>query len=300
MGNKRATVARQAAGQHGVIASWQLVATGLDRSEIHRWVESGRLLRLHRGVYAVGHLRRTKQSEYMAAVLASGTGAVLSHLAAAHLLKLLRVKAMAPAAEVTVPTTAHRRPPGITIHRVRTLDARDTSTFDDIRITTVPRTLLDIAPATEPELLARACHEGWVRHRTTPHMVEACIARNPRKPGGAKLRRALGSDVTLSELEKGFLKLLRAHDLPLPRTNVDRAGDKVDCYWPHNGLTIELQSYRYHATRAGFETDLARRRRSNHLAYSYGDVFERGDATIAELAGEIKPSGGSRRRVPRT
>ena len=117
-----------------------------------------------------------------------------------------------------------------------------------------------------------------MRHRTTPEQVEACIARNPHKPGAAKLRRALGSDVTLSILEDAFLELLTVHDLPLPRTNIDLEQDKVDCHWPQLDLTIELVSYRYHATRHAFETDVARRRRSNHLAYTYGDVVARGRA----------------------
>lgn len=118
-------------------------------------------------------------------------------------------------------------------------------------------------------------------------MIEACIARNPGKSGAARLRRALGSDVTLSMLERGFVRLLRAHGLPLPRTNIDVHGDKVDCYWPHRGLTVELLSYRYHATRHAFENDIARRRRSGHIAYTYGDVFERGAATIADLLARL-------------
>jgi hypothetical protein len=69
----------------------------------------------------------------------------------------------------------------------------------------------------------------------------------------------------------------------LPRTNVDHRGDKVDCRWPHHDLTVELLSYRFHATRRAFEADVARRRRSNHLAYTYGDVFDRAAATAAEL-----------------
>ena len=84
-------------------------------------------------------------------------------------------------------------------------------------------------------------------------------------------------------LEDGFLALLRKHGIPLPRTNIDVAGDKVDCHWPDRGLTVELLGYRFHASRHAFEADVARRRRSNHIAFTWGDVFERGAQTIAEL-----------------
>ena len=112
----------------------------------------------------------------------------------------------------------------------------------------MPRVLLDLAPSLEPADLTRACHEAWVHHRVTPQMIEACIARNPTKPGAAKLRHAYGADVTLSKLEDVFLELLEAHDLPLPRTNIDVSADKVDCHWEEHGLTIELQSYGFHGT----------------------------------------------------
>ncbi len=147
----------------------------------------------------------------------------------------------------------------------------------------MPRVLLDLAPSLQPADLTRACHEAWVHHRVTPQMIEACIARNPTKPGAAKLRRAYGADVTLSGLEDAFIRLLESNDLPLPRTNVDVKGDKVDCHWEQHGLTIELHSYRFHASRYAYEQDIARRRRSNHVAYSYGDVVDRGPATVAEL-----------------
>jgi hypothetical protein len=126
-------------------------------------------------------------------------------------------------------------------------------------------------------------YEAWIRHRAGPGEIAACLTRNPNRKGAAKLRRALDADVTLSALEDRFLGLLRRHDLPLPRTNVDHAGDKVDCHWPEHGLTVELLSYRFHATRRAFEADVARCRRSNHLAYTYGDVFDRNAATAAEL-----------------
>ncbi|MDX6721167.1 MAG: hypothetical protein QOJ63_3421 [Solirubrobacteraceae bacterium] len=258
----------------------------MDRKRVERWSADGRLRRVHRGVYAVGHDAPSPGGDYMAAVLACGDGAVLSHRAAAHALRLLPGRPPLP--EVTVATLAGRMRPGIVIHRVETLHRLDVAICERIPITIVPRVLLDLAPRLGAAQLTRACHEAWIRHRTAPHHVEACIARNPTKPGTARLRTALGADVTLSALEDGFLALLRAHAVALPRTNVDRAGDKVDCHWPEVSLTVELLSYRFHGSRRAFEADVARRRRSNHLAFTYGDVFERGSRTVAELIEAIE------------
>ena len=218
----------------------------------------------------------------MAAVLACGSGAKLSHRAAGQLTRILPQTGARP--EVTVPSTAGRAQPAITVHRVPELHVLDTAVYDKIPITSVPRILVDVSSTLSLADLTRACHEAWVQHRTTPAHVTACIERNPRKHGIGRLRLALGSDVTLSILEDGFLGLLREYRLPVPRTNIDRAGDKVDCYWPEVGLTVELLSYRFHGSRRAFEADVARRRRSNHLAFTYGDVFERAQATARELA----------------
>jgi hypothetical protein len=265
----------------------------VDRNRIGRWLADGRLRRVHHGVYAVGHRAPSLHAGYIAAVLACGPGAVLSHRAAAHLLRLL--PGGRPPPEVTVATTAGRKRPGIVVHRVRVLHVLDVSTLDDIAIATVPRVLLDLAPVLPAEDLARACHEAWVKHRTSPARIDACIARNPQKKGAGRLRRALGSDVTLSALEDGFLMLLREHGLPRPRTNIDVAGDKVDCHWPQLDLTIELLSYRFHGSRMAFESDVARRRRSKHVAFTWGDVFERGPATVAELVRLIEAQSPSSR-----
>ena len=290
MNPKFDTTARLAGRQHGRISWAQLVEAGVDAEQIKRWVRDGRLRAGHHGVYAVGHVASSVDGDYMAAVLACGEGAVLSQRAAAYRLRLLR--GAPPPPEVTVPTTAGRRRPGIVVHRVRALHPLDVSTLDGIPITTVPRILLDLAPRAQPEQLTRMCHEAWVLHGTGPPEIDACIARNPHKKGAAKLRRAQGADVTLSDLESRFLTLLEDHGLPLPRTNIDVRGDKVDCHWPDHGLTVELHSYRHHATRHAFEQDLARRRRSNHVAYSYGDVFERGVQTIADLRPRLATGGG--------
>jgi len=274
-------VARIAARQHGRISVSQLHEAGLGKQQIARWVAAGRLYREHMGVYAVGHPGRSVLGVYMSAVLAAGDDAVLSYGAAAHVLRLL--PGSAPPPQVTVPTLGGRARPGIVIHRVRALHVLDVADYRGIPMTTVPRTLLDHAPALAPERLTRACHEAWVRHRTALPQIEACLARNPHHPGTRALRDALAADVTLSVLEDAFLALLKRHGLPLPRTNIDHLGDKVDCHWPQFGLTVELMSYRFHATRQAFERDIARRRRSNHIAFSYGDVTERPSQTVAEL-----------------
>ena len=269
--------------QHGLATRAQLLAAGIDGDRIRRWLADGRLRRVHRGVYAVGPHVPSVRGDYMAAVLACGDGAVLSHRAAAHVLQLLPAR-VAPPAEVTVPVPGGRSRPRNTVHRVRELAEKDVATFDRIPVTTVARALLDLAPSTAAPALARACHEAWIRYRTTPSQVIACIERNPHKPGGGRLRAALGGDVTLSVLEDAFVALLRAHGLPAARTNVDVGGDKVDCHWPQHALTVELLSYRFHGSRHAFEADVARRRRSNHVAFSYGDVLERAPQTARELA----------------
>ncbi len=278
-------VAWIAGRQHGRITRDQLVEAGVDRKRIDRWLADGRLRRVHTSVYAVGHTAPSTRGDYMAAVLAAGSTAVLSHRAAAHLLRLIR--GGAPPPEVTISLSAGRQRPGIAIHRSH-LDPSDTATLDGIPIATAPRTLLDLAPHLAREDLTRACHEAWIRLHTSPDLIEACIARNPRKPGVAKLRRALGTDVTLSVLEDQFLLVMDTYDLPRPRTNIDHHGDRVDCHWPDHALTVELLSYRFHGTRRAFEADVARRRRSNHLAFTYGDVFERPDETARELAPRLR------------
>jgi hypothetical protein len=280
-----AEVARIAAGQYGRITAQQLIGAGVDRDRIKRWRADGRLRSEHTGVFTLGHPDPSARGVYRSAALASGGGAVVSHLAAAYLLQLRGGRAPHP--EVTIPVDNGRKRPGIRIHR-SSLHELDVSTLDGVPITTVPRALLDLAPRTAPDNLTRMCHEAWVHHGTTRAHIAATIARNPHKPGAAKLTRALGADVLLSELERGFKALLRRHRLPAARTNIDVKGDKVDCHWPAPNLTVELHSWRYHATRHAFENDLARRRRSNHLAYSYGDVFEREAQTAEELRGLLR------------
>ena len=279
-------LARIAGASHGVVTRPELVNVGVSAEEIKQRVARGTLIREYRGVYRVGHRAPSLEAGYLAAVRACGEGALLSGRAAAHLFGLLR--GPAPNPEVTAPT--ERRVEGIGTRRSRHIDARDATTWNQIPVTTVARTLVDVASVLGVDELARACHEAGVRHRTAPADVEAVLARRPRSRGAANLRRILRGDVrvTLSKLEARFLSRLDEAALPPPETNPAAGGRRVDCRWPDRRLTIELDGYRYHHSRHAWEQDRrrereARARGEEFRRYTYGDVFEHPEAMLAEL-----------------
>jgi hypothetical protein len=280
-------IARIANRAHGIATYGELRRAGITAQEIKHRVRVGALLREHRGVYRVGHRAPSLEARYMAAVRAGGPGAALSGHAAGYLLGLLKGRTV-PAPEVTTPT--ERRVPGIRARRSRGLSRCDTTVSRGIPVTTVPRTLVDLAADLGPDDLARACHEAGVRYRTTPAQVEAVLARRPTSPGAPTLRRVMRGDapVTLSKLERAFLALLRDAGLPLPQTNRTAGGHRVDCRWPDHDLTIELDSYRYHNSRHAWERDRrrereARAREDRFRRYTYGDVVEDRRLTLIEL-----------------
>jgi hypothetical protein len=276
------TLAEMAARSHGVVTRRQLLQAGITHDEIKHRVAAGALLREYRGVYRVGHRARSVEATFLAAVWACGDGAVLSGRAAAHLWGL--IKGSAPAPEVTAP--AKRRVQGVTTRRVPAIER---TTHRGIPVTTVPRTLVDLAAQLPLDALARACHEAGVLHDTTPRQVDAILAKRPRTRGAAKLRAILSGDaqVTLSELERRFQERLKQAGLPLPKTNKRAHGRRVDCRWPDHRLTVELDSYRYHSRHA-WEQDRrrereARARGDEFRRYTYGDVVETPRLMLAEL-----------------
>jgi hypothetical protein len=264
----------------------QLFDAGFSRAQVDRWVQSKFLIPLYDGVYRVGHRAPSLECSYLAAVLACGEGALLSARAAAYLYGL--VKGEPPPPEVTTPT--QRRPKGVITHRAR-VHRRETTVYRDIPITTVARTVVDMAAQSTAAELAVIFHEAVVRFRVKPHHVEAVLTRRPNAKGAKTLTRVILGDerVLLSELERGFIALLRRHNLPLPQTNIPRDGHWVDCWWPEHKLTVELDTYRYHSTRHAWEQDQRRERKARrarggeYRRYVWGDVFENGDATAAEL-----------------
>jgi Transcriptional regulator, AbiEi antitoxin len=288
---KLAVLARSS---HGVVTRQQLFRAGITRLEIQRRLERGALLRVHRGVYRVGHRAPSVESSYLAAVRACGEGALLSGRAAAHVYGL--IKGNAPAPEVTVRTDRHVK--GVTTRRAKHgIDPRDVTIHRGIPITTVPRTLVDLAATLAPGDLARAVHEAAVRYKVKPEHVEAVLGRRPNIPGATKLRRVLRGDTptTLSELERGFLSLLTNAGLPLPQTNRPAGGRYVDCRWPKRRLTVELDSYAFHHTRHAWEQDRRREREAyargdDFRRYTWGDVFEQREATDTELRQLLRSS----------
>jgi hypothetical protein len=279
-------IGRIARKQHGLVTRKQLLEAGISTEEIRRRLQKGALLRVHPGVYRVGHRAPSREASYMAAVLACGEGAVLSGRAAGHVWGLL--KGPAPPPEVTGPKKR-------SIKGVRTRHARrtetETTSWRGIPITTVPRTLADLASLLSLEDLARACHEAGVLHGTTPREVEAVLEARPNTPGARNLRRVLRGDVhvTLSDLERMFLERLTEARLPLPTTNKPAGSNRVDCRWPEHRLTVELDSYIFHNSRHAWERDRRREREAHARGddfrrYTRDDVFDAPEQMLWELS----------------
>jgi hypothetical protein len=269
-----------AAANHGVITRVQMLDAGVTDDEIKWRAREGSLIRVHRGVYRVGHAAPNVDARYMAAVRACGDGAALAGLAGAWFHRL--IKGLPPTPEVTAPT--ERRVAGVITHRSRNIRA---ITVRRIPVTTVPHTLIAISSRLTGDELARACHEARVLYGTKPQHI-------PR-PWPRKLRLVLLGDtrVTLSELEREFLRLLREHGLPLPQTNIDVDGRYVDCRWPEYKLTVELDGYAAHDSRYAWRQDHRRareayRRDDDFRRYIYEDVFVDPGDMLRELGGLLR------------
>jgi hypothetical protein len=256
-------IAELADRQHGVVARRQLLELGFGRGAILWRLETGRLHPLHRGVYAVGRRAVMREGWWMAAVLACGPGAVLSHRCAAA---LWGMREGAPdRVEVLV---ARRLRPHDAIRPGQARLAPDERTFRaGIPVTTVPRTLLDLAAVLQPHELERALAQAELRGLSDPTPLVALLERHRGRRGAAALRRSLANGplrptVTKSELERRFLAFAERAGLPRPLTNVWLDADlQVDCLWPDQRLIVELDSRAYHRTTAAFERDRKRDRR---------------------------------------
>jgi very-short-patch-repair endonuclease len=256
-------IAEIAARQHGVISRPQLLGIGLTRHEIAARIRAGRLHTLHRGVYAVGHRSVSREGRYLAAVLASGEGAVLSHRAAADLWELRASKERD--IDVTV-MSDHRGDSKVCIHR-DALDRSETMTRKGIRVTKPLRTLLDLASVVDERELERAIRQAVYRRMTTTALLAEAVRERSGQRGTKKMRKALinlgeAPGPTRSDLEEDFLRFLRKHRLPMPELNVKmRIRGKTmepDCVWREQRLIVELDGRDAHDSTPGFESDRAR------------------------------------------
>jgi hypothetical protein len=254
-----------ATAQHGVIERGQLSALGVPGDTVDRWLRAGRLRPLHRGVYAVGHGARTQKGWWMAAVLACGEGAVLSHRCAARHLQLTDRYPGRPA--VSVPASRRARPPGIAVHRIQRIEP---ALVDAVPCTPVARVIVDMAGVSRRRELEKVIEEAVVLgvfDLNEIHRTLAAIAR----PRGVRLLRSVlnsirpGTTLTRSGLEEAMLALCRRAGLPEPVVNgdVSRADGtlvKVDFHWPGTRAIVETDSNRYHATHPKRRRDRAKDR----------------------------------------
>jgi hypothetical protein len=232
-----ARVARIAGRQHGVVTVEQLREAGVGRTEVTRRVRAGRLHRLHRGVYAVGHRSLSWRGRWLAAVLAAGDGAVLSHTSAAALWEFLRP--IRGPAHVTVAAAVRRESrPGLQIHRSRTLTSSHVTRRHGIAVTTPARTIEDIRGSIEPYLFRRALRQAELAGHRVPHL------------GLVKRSR--------SDLELLFLALCDAHALPRPLINHRIHGHLVDFFFADHRLAVETDSWHYHRGSVALEDDHGR------------------------------------------
>jgi very-short-patch-repair endonuclease len=254
----RAT-ARVANRQKGLITTEQLLACGLGRGAIAHRVAAGQLHRVHRGVYVVGHTVMAPWAVELAAVLACGQGALLSHRSAAVLHQLL--PPVSAAVDVTATGRSERRHAGIRVHRVR-IERRDRARRQGIPVTAVARTVLDLAETATLDDTERAFDEAINRRLTTHDHLAALLARSPGRRGAKTINALLDRDhvpgLTRREAERLLLKLIRAARLPLPRVNARIGKYTVDFYWPEHGLVLEMDSHAWHTSPQKFETDRLR------------------------------------------
>jgi hypothetical protein len=250
-------LAELAARQHGVVGIEHLRALGFDRDAIARRVAAGRLHRRHRGVYTVGHTVLTRNGAYLAAVLACGPHALLSHRSAAALWGLR--PSDTPRIDVTVPhTSGARTTHAIVVHRP--LRTPDPMTHAGIPVTTPGRTLADLALALPRRQLEKAVEAAECLHLH--------VDIDDDHPGAKRLREIADDDIpfTRSELEDAFLELCDRHDIPRPLVNSTQEGIEVDFCWPAERLIVETDGGN-HRTRAAFERDRDRDARLTALGW---------------------------------
>jgi very-short-patch-repair endonuclease len=250
-------VARIAARQDNVIAREQLIAAGLGRGAIDHRVRVHWMQRIHQGVYLIGAAPPTAVARARAARMACGVSAVVSHRSAACLYRLL--PELGEEVEVTVVGRNAHRQEGIRIHRAADMAAEDVVTVRGMPVTSIARTICDLAATESRDDVMHAFQEGLYRRAVTPRSLAAVLAREPKRKG-APVIQALIRDprLTRSERERLLVKLIDQAQLPRPLTNVRTQGIPVDVLWPAEKLIVEFDGWGAHGHRLAFEKDRKR------------------------------------------
>jgi hypothetical protein len=257
-------VAWLAGRQQGIVARWQMVELGMSEQMIKTRLRRGSLHRLHRGVFASGHRSITTEGRWMAAVLAFGPDAVLSHRSAGQLWGLVPRSSIA--SEVTRP--GHVRRPHLVAHQA-TLRRDEVVWVRGIPVTSVPRTMFDLAATRSEREVERAWNEMEVRGFRDRLSVPDLLERYPGSKGSLMLarlaeRKELPVGVTRNDLEEAFLALIDRFGLPRPRMNAHLAVRdrfyEIDCLWEDRRVAIELDGGAAHKTTKAFHDDRERDR----------------------------------------
>lgn len=286
-----AAVAEVARRQYGVVTRAQLRACGLSAKAIATRVRQRRLHRLHRGVYAVGHAAWTPLQREMAAVLAVGDGAVLSHLSAAYVWGL--AEDPGGPADVTLCGRDTGRQ-DVRGHRTRVLMPVDRTIRWGIPITTPARTVVDLAQYGGD--LEQMVAEGRAMKLLTEDQLREALRRSRGRPGVGHLLALLdgehGPAFTRSEAERRFLRLIRAAQLPAPRLNDRVGGFEVDFHWPAERVVVEVDGFAFHSSRRSFENDRVRdaalaARGVRVIRVTWRQLGDGPEAVIARLAAAL-------------
>ena len=197
---------------------------------------------------------------------------MISHWTAAGRWDLLKPR-WGPVCVTVVGDRRHQR--GIRVHCVKALHPHDLARKDGIPVTSVPRTLLDLAAVAPRNVLARAVNQADRQGRLDRRAIRELLDRNPRRKGTKALKAVIdavhpATRRTRSDLEVVFLKLCRRRKIEMPLTNTEVEGYEVDMYWPKHKLIVELDHYDYHRTPAEFAND---RRRDAHLKKTGHEVL---------------------------
>jgi very-short-patch-repair endonuclease/predicted transcriptional regulator of viral defense system len=263
-----AAISAVAERQHGVVALGQLQFLGLGRAAVAKRARTGGLHRIHRGVYAVRHPRLTARGRWMAATLAYGPNALLSHRSAATLWGIHHGAEAKP--HITLPGRSVRARAGMEVHASITLTHEDQASHDGIPCTSPARTLVDLGDVANRRTVQRAVDQAEVLRLFDLRAVEEALGRAGRRRGAGVLRAVLGEytgpTLTSEEFEERFLALCRAASLPEPEVNAwisldDGLAYKADFLWREEGLVAETDGYRFHSSRRAFEHDRMRDQR---------------------------------------